>query len=150
MKSVDRLSALFFILLSVTICFATLKLQGWSFESPGPIIFPLLLGLSLFILSIIFFVQSGTAPPSSFSALFPKEEGLKVIYLLGVFFLCAVTLEQIGFVVSIFALMVLLLTRIGGKRIAGSIFFSLITSLAIYLIFTRLLGIRLPRGVLWF
>ncbi len=150
MKSVDRLSGLFFILLSVILCLTTLELPGWSLESPGPVVFPLLLGLSLLILSIIFFVQSRSSPSSAFSSLFSKGEVLRVIYLLGAFFLCVITLEWIGFVVSIFALMVFLLTGIGGKRIAGSIFFSLISSLSIYVIFTRLLGVRLPRGVLWF
>ncbi len=150
MKSVDRLSALFFILLSVAICLATLKLPGWSFASPGPMVFPLLLGVSLLVLSIVFFVQSRTAPPSRFADLFAPGEGGKVIYLLAIFFVCAAVLERLGFVASIFALMVLLLTGIGRKRIAGSIFFSLVASLGIYFTFTRLLGVRLPRGVLWF
>lgn len=149
MKNLDRLSSVFFILLSIAICLESLKLPEASLSNPGPLIFPFLLGLSLLILSIVLFVQSVYSPLSNFSELFQKGELFKAIYVLGIFSLSIIIFEPMGFVVSMFVLMVLLLKGIGGKTVVMSIFFALIITLPTYFLFT-LLGVRLPQGVLWF
>jgi putative tricarboxylic transport membrane protein len=120
-----------------------------TLSNPGPMVFPLLLGLMLLVLSIVLFVQSGSSPLSSFSELFQKGEGLKAIYIIGTFALCILIFEPLGFVISMFVLMVLLLRGIGGKTIVMSIFYGLVTTLPTYFLFT-LLGVRLPKGILFF
>lgn len=150
MKSIDRLIGLVFILLSLGVCLVSFRLQGGSLEIPSHMIFPLMLGLALLIISIVFFIQSKSSSLPSFSEFFTKGEGSKIIYLLGIFFLCVLILEPMGFMVSIFALMFLLLIGIGGKTVGKSILYSLIISLSTYLLFTRLLAVRLPKGILWF
>lgn len=150
MKNPDRLSGAFFILLSVAICLFALRLPGGTLGTPGPMVFPLLLGLSLLAISIFLFVQSKPSPLFRYSNIFPKGEVLKVIYVLGTFFLSFLIFEPMGFVISIFTLLALLFKGIGGKTIAKSILYGLIISLAAYLSFQHLLGVRLPKGVLGF
>jgi len=100
--------------------------------------------------SIFLFVRSRPSLLSSYFDIFPKAEVLKVIYVIGTFFLSILILELMGFVASIFILFALLLKGIGGKTISKSIFYGLIISLAAYLSFQHLLGVRLPKGVLGF
>lgn len=150
MKNPDKLSGAFFILLSVAICLFALRLPGGTLGTPGPMVFPLLLGLSLLLISIFLFVQSKPSPLFSYSNIFPKGEVLKVLYVLGTFFLSFLIFEPMGFVISIFTLLALLFKGIGGKTIAKSILYGLIMSLAAYLSFQHLLGVRLPKGVLGF
>jgi len=149
MKNLDRLSSLFFILLSIAICLGAIKLPGGTLSNPGPMFFPFFLGLCLLILSIVLFVQSGRSPLCNFSELFQKGEGVKAIYVMGTFALSAIFFEAMGFVVSMFILMVLLLKGIGGKTVMMSILYALIITLPTYFLFT-LLGVPLPRGPLWF
>lgn len=134
----------------MAICLFALRLPGGTLGTPGPMVFPLLLGLSLLVLSIFLFAQSKPLPLFSYSNIFPKGEVLKVLYVLGTFFLSFLIFEPMGFVISIFTLLVLLIEGIGGKTIAKSILYGLIISLAAYLSFQHLLGVRLPKGVLGF
>lgn len=150
MKNPDRLSGLFFILLSIAMCAFSLGLPRGTLGTPGPILFPLLLSLSLLAFSIFLFVRSRPSLLSSYFDIFPKAEVLKVIYVIGTFFLSILILELMGFVTSIFILFALLFKGIGGKTISKSIFYGLIISLAAYLSFQHLLGVRLPKGVLGF
>jgi hypothetical protein len=150
LKNPDKLSGAFFILLSLVICLFALRLPGGALGTPGPMVFPLLLGLSLLTLSLFLFTQSKPLPLFRYANIFPKGEVLKVIYVLGAFFLSFLIFEPMGFVISIFTLLALLIKGIGGKTIAKSILYGLIISLAAYLSFQHLLGVRLPKGVLGF
>ena len=149
MKNLDRLSSVFFIIVSVSICLVSLTLPGGSLSNPGPMMFPFLLGLSLLILSIILFAQSGHSPLTNFSKVFQKGEGFKAIYILGVLCLSIIIFEPTGFVVSMFVLMALLIKGIGAKTVIMSVFYALVITLPTYFLFT-LLGVLLPKGVLWF
>ena len=127
-----------------------LRLPGGTMGMPGPMAFPLLLGLSLLALSILLYAQSRPSPQFRYSHIFPKGEVLKVLFVLGAFFLSLLAFERIGFVVSILALLALLLRGIGRKTTAQSILYALIISLTAYFCFYHLLGVRLPKGVLNF
>ena len=150
MKNPDQLGGAFFILFSAAICLLALRLPGGTLETPGPMIFPLLLGLSLLALSILLFTQSKPSAQISYASIFPKGEVLKVLYVLAAFFFSLLVFERIGFVVSILALLALLFRGIGGKTPAKSILYALIISLTAYLSFFHLLGVRLPKGALNF
>ena len=127
-----------------------LRLPGGTMGMPGPMAFPLLLGLSLLALSILLYAQSRPSPQFRYSHIFPKGEVLKVLFVLGALFLSLLVFERIGFVISTFALLALLFRGIGGKTMVRSIVYGLIISLAAYLSFYYLLAVRLPKGVLNF
>ncbi len=144
------MSGVFFILFSIVVGFLALRLPGGTLEIPGPMIFPLLLGVSLFALSILLFVQSKPSAQIHDTNIFPRGEVIKVLYVLAAFFLSLLVFERMGFVISILALLTLLFRGIGHKTIARSILYALIISLTAYLSFYHLLGVRLPKGALNF
>lgn len=150
MKSPERLSGIFFILLSVIACLAALKLRIGSLGRPGPGMFPLLLSLILLFLSIILLFQKGVSSLSNFSGIFKKGELLKIIYFLGIFFFSLFIFEPMGFLVSTFILNFLFLKGLGGKTIIKSVCYGVTFSLSCYLVFSLLLGVNLPRGILGF
>ncbi len=150
MKNPDRLSGAFFIFFSAAACLFAWRLPGGTLEIPGPMIFPLLLGLSLLALSIFLLAQSKPSAQISYANTFPKGEVYKVLYVLAAFLLSLLIFERMGFVISILALLALLFRGIGRKTIAQSILYALIISLTAYLSFYHLLGVRLPKGPLNF
>ena len=150
MKNPDRLSGAFFILFSAAACLLALRLPEGTMGIPGPMVFPLLLGLCLLVLSMLLFTQSRPSAQISYANIFPKGEIFKVLYVLAAFFLSLFAFERIGFVVSILALLALLFRGIGRKTTAQSILYALIISLTAYLSFFHLLGVRLPKGALNF
>ena len=149
MKHPDRLSSVFFIIFSAAICLTALKLPWGTLKNPGPMLFPMLLGVSLLALAVVLLLQSASAR-TSFLALFPKAEILKVLYLLLIFFGSIFVLEPLGFFISTFVLLTLLFKTIGGRGALKSILFGLTVSFITYWSFTHLLSVRLPRGVIWF
>lgn len=147
MKSPVRLVSLGGILLSAFICLSAVQLRG-GIAVPDFMLFPLLLGLSLMAVSGVVFVQSKGG--SSWAGLFPPGEGRKVLYLLGTFLFSLFIFESAGFAVSIFLLITLLLKGIGGKTAGQSIFYGLTIALSTYLFFSRIMGVRLPPGIVGF
>ncbi len=150
MKHPDRLSSVFFIIFSAAICLTALKLPWGTLKNPGPMLFPMLLGISLLALAVVLLFQSASSARTSFLALFPKAEIPKVLYLLIIFFGSIFVLEPLGFFVSTFVLLTLLFKIIGGKGVLKSVLFGFTVSLITYWSFTHLLSVRLPRGVIWF
>ncbi len=150
MRSRDRLSGLFFVVLSLAMCLACFKLQRGVLELPSYMTFPLLLSLSLLITSIVLFVKSGPLSSLRPPKLFAEREGAKALYLLITFFFSLVLLEPLGFVISIFLLIALLLRGLSGKTAIKSALYGMAVSVSTYLFFTRLLAVRLPQGILTF
>ncbi len=148
MKNPDRLISVLFVLLSLGICLLALKLPGGTIRNPGPMAFPLLLGLCLLGLSLALFLQS--KPSFSLSRIFPGGEMRKVAFVLGIFFVSIVTLEGIGFVASITVLLGILFYRTGGRTILRGFSYGLVISIVVYLSFKYLLGVNLPKGILTF
>jgi hypothetical protein len=151
MKHPDKYSSIFFLLLSVAVCAGSLYLPAGTVRRPGPMVFPLLLGVALGVLSITLLLQVYFRRSSTDSSLrFDRGEIPKVIYTMVVFFLSTFIFEEIGFVLSIFILLVLILVVIGHKTILKSSLYGVVFSLASYLFMTRFFGVRLPKGLLWF
>jgi hypothetical protein len=149
-KSPDRLSALVFIALSVILCLGSLSLRAGSLHAPGPMIFPLLLGLCLLGLSIGLFLKRAPSPSFRLSALFPRAEWRAVLQVMAIFFLFALVFERIGAVVGIFLLMLLLLKVMAGRTVVKAALYSAVVTASAYLLFVTLLGVRLPVNALGF
>lgn len=150
MKSPERLSAAFFIVLSVILCLGSLTLRAGSLDAPGPMIFPLLLGLCLLVFSVALFVRSGSSPRSGVSHLFPKAEWRSIACTMAVFFAFTFVFEFLGLLVSTFLLMLLLMTVVGSRSLGKALVYSSIITVSTWLVFVAALGVRLPQGVLAF
>lgn len=65
-------------------------------------------------------------------------------------FACVVTMPFLGFIVSIGLLSVLYLMWIARQRILGALMFTAVVIVMYYLIFIRMAGVVLPRGIVGF
>lgn len=149
-KSLDARVALCFALLGLGVSTEALRFPGKPFDPGGAILFPLLGGLSLLGLAVILFLQSRGAAGRSLRELFARGEAPRVIFALGAFFVAAMVMEAVGYVLSMLAFVAVLLRVIGRKGVGESVLYGAGMAVATYLLFSQLLGVRLPRGVLPF
>lgn len=129
----------------------SLRMPIGTFRAAGTGLFPLLLGILLMILSVLFL----------FNLLLRKEKDLEekeapveaspgsikpVILFLGMMALATLFLNSLGYPLIAFLLMAALLKILGMKRWPVNILLSLATAAASYFLFVQWLKIPLPKG----
>ncbi len=129
----------------------SLRMPIGTFRAAGTGLFPLLLGILLMILSVLFL----------FNLLLRKERELErkeapveatprsltpVILFLGMMALAALFFNSLGYPLIAFLLLVALLKILGMKRWPANILLSLVTAAASYFLFVQWLKIPLPKG----
>jgi len=142
----ERIGGAVLFCIGVYAAIAAVSLGLWEFGDPGPGLLPFAAGVSLAVLSALFVAQHVAAGRS-------RGAGVGSWRKLGVYVaalaLYGVCLPLAGFFVTTLVASVLVMRA--GERLAWSR--ALITaSLAIagaWLLFERLLGVTLPRGVLF-
>jgi hypothetical protein len=151
MKKRDRLMAMFWILLGVTISIwsATFPFGNWTV--PGPALFPLACGLIFIVLGIIMFFQAKIkkeeVPARPFE---PLVLQWPVVITFGGMFLSTMILETLGFALSMFLMILLLMRTIEPKKWKTAVIYSLTTALGSLIFFKFFLKISLPSGFLGF
>ena len=125
------------------------KLNFGNFRTPQTGFFPktligLLLALSLVLLAQAVLEKEGEREPVKI----PAEGWLRIGSTLATLAGFALVLEWLGFLLSTFLLMVLLLRAIEAPRRPKVFIVALATALASYVLFAWLLGVPLPAGAL--
>ncbi|MEO0250483.1 MAG: tripartite tricarboxylate transporter TctB family protein, partial [candidate division WOR-3 bacterium] len=144
------LSGLFLILVSIGACVKAYQLGMGSVNSPGPGFIPFCIGALLGLMSIylcahgIVQVVGGYKERALFRGVAWKKS-LLVAAMLGCY---AAFFNLLGFLVSTFVLMLLLLWVVGRQRLLSSLIVSVLTAGGAHLLFVVLFGLPLPRGVL--
>jgi putative tricarboxylic transport membrane protein len=144
------LSGIFLTFVSIGACVRAYQLGMGSLNSPGPGFIPFgiaaLLGLMSIYLCVRGIVQvaGGYKEKALFGQIAWKKAMLVLVILAGygAFF------NFVGFLVSTFALMLLLLWAIGRQKLFLSLMVSLVTAGAAHLLFVVLFNLPLPKGVL--
>jgi hypothetical protein len=142
----DWFSSLFFILLSVYVCWQSIDLGFGSFGKPGPGFFPLLSGLVLgFLGTIVFFgtLISKNIHEKIFNQKTPWKPLLLTFSSLIGFNLF---LKILGFNFTTFLFVGLLLWGVERKNWTVSILIALSITLGAYIVFELLLQSQLPGG----
>lgn len=147
MQKFDRYSSLFWILLSVLICYYSYRLGIGTLGNPGSGFIFFYSGIFIGIMSISVFVTSFAKSDESQSGIFANINWMKIILTLSYIFIFAISLERLGFLITTFLLIGLLLRTIESKNIFIVIFVALAASLATYGVFELWLHIRLPKGI---
>lgn len=155
MKYRDLISSLFWLAIGLTLSIWATTYQIGSLVQPGPGFLPLALGilLILFSLALLFMASKsfrtakGTAEapsPSSTSAGWKK-----VAYAVFVLILTAFFFEKIGYLLTFFLLIMLLMRGAAGRQSwKVTLLVAFFSALGVYLIFVLLLEQPLPRGLL--
>lgn len=120
--------------------------QAWqlsvpfSYEPVGPKAFPLGLSVLLAGLSVVLICRPGT------NGHWPdKTLSLKLLAVLGVLLVYALTFTRLGFLATT-SVTVLCLARLFGASWGKSLLAAMLMTAGSYLLFTQGLGISLPRG----
>ncbi len=148
----------------VPICWMLLGsvISVWSYtfpfgtrKSPGPALLPFTLGLLIILLGGIILLQTissmkkgtlKTSPP-----FIREKEGLiRVGYTLGGMFVAAILLDKVGFIITIFCLILLLLRTVEPRKWRTDLFYVATFTLGSFFLFQVLLKVALPRNVLGF
>lgn len=147
MKISEVGSSLFLIALGGFMAWQSQRLSLGSPRAPGMGFFPFYLGLLLIIIAIIIFFQGMKQIPSE------RETELRwgrVVLAMVAIFVYAFVLAPLGYLLSTFCLMLLLLTLMAKKAWWFAPALACLTSLVSYVLFKVWLGLLLPRGILGF
>ena len=150
MNRVYQIASLVFLALSVVIAYLSLSdLQYYSRLGPGSGFFPFWLSVVLGVLSCIMLYQATTGPQERLpDGFFPSRVGYLrigtiVLAISGV----ALLMQPLGFRLTILAFLLVLL-RVFGMGVIGSVLIASLASLGVYALFVEVLQIPLPIGKL--
>ena len=147
MENRDRASSLFWIGFGIVFCVGGLKHGLTKSGIPGPGCLPFLVGLILVSLSLMLLVSSLLKRKTADKS-FPQIGRLKrlsIATLSLIFF--GVALKEIGYLLTTFLFMMLVLRFIEPQRWRVSFLFALLTAMISWAFF-MVLKVELPRGIL--
>jgi putative tricarboxylic transport membrane protein len=143
-KSGDIVVGLFFLAIGIVFMIGAVKLQVGVPTEPRPGFFPFIDGIILIVLSGLFLFQAWGGK-SGESQAFGKMGGPVLVVLTLILYVA--TLETLGYIITTTILSAIVMNVMETKpRVL--VLVSLILAVASYLLFDRLLGVTLPRGLL--
>ncbi|MGH7394980.1 MAG: tripartite tricarboxylate transporter TctB family protein, partial [Candidatus Methylomirabilales bacterium] len=147
----DRPAALVILAGTVAYLVGARRLVSPAMADPlGPSAFPTLLGGSLLLLAVLLLLFP---PPSPREATAPGGKGLARFgrpgLVMGLLVANALTMEWLGYALSTFAFLLGALTVLGERWWPRGLLYSLAFTAGLYLIFARVLHLRLPVGTLF-
>lgn len=132
--------------------FLSLRMPLGTFRMAGSGLFPFCLGTLLMLLSFLFLLNllfAKAPPPQGPETSAPHPTATKqMLKFLGGSALAAAGLGILGYPLTSFLLMLLLLRILGIKRLGLLIVLPLVTAAASYLLFVHFLRIPLPKGLI--
>jgi putative tricarboxylic transport membrane protein len=153
MKNREIASALFWLVIGLGLSIWTVtSYEIGHLTQPGTGYLPLALGIIMVILSLILLVgqlkqtpgASGPAvPPAGSPGGWKRVAYTVVVLMVGAFFF-----EQVGYLLTFFLLIVLLMKAGERQSWTRIILTALLTTACVYVVFVRLLEVQLPRGFL--
>lgn len=145
----NRISSLFLIALSILVCLASVKLGLGRFHEPGPGFMPFLTSCVIFLLAIAILAKDLIGRQEvKVDKLLLIRRNLKdpirfVVILLGYTFL----LEVLGYLITTFLMLFLMLYLFDPKKWGIKIGFSAIAVSLSFLVFCKWLQVQLPAGI---
>ena len=137
-----------FLFLGAWICFEALQVPLGSFRMPGAGFFPLALGLALGLFSVLLLGMSLVSPASGSTDAWPERR--EPFYLVASVVAAVWLFERAGFLLTM-ALFLAFTTRVLGRiKWLTAVALALVGSVAAYVVFSRVLLIALPSGILPF
>ncbi len=147
----DFISGIFWLIMGIILAVWSGEYKIGNLTEPGPGFFPLLLGVLLILasLTLLFLTKkSRSAAPITVPA-FAGDGWKKVLYTVLVLVATAIFFEKIGYLLSFFILIILLMRGAAGRQSwKVTLLVAFFSVLGVYLIFVPLLGQRQPRGLL--
>jgi len=143
----DVVVSVLLIIIGIAVIVWSIRLQVGTLLRPMSGFFPFLVGFGIIALSLILLVQGWLGRSAAPKAYGNWQRPLIMVVGLAVY---SVILDPLGYILSTFFIAAVTLRILGvtsWKVIGAS---SLALSFSVYFLFTRLLGVELPAGVLSF
>jgi len=151
MQWVKVYASLFWFLFALVTCWQASRLNMGEMSAPGPGFFPLSLGVTIGILSLIAFYQATQSKTASRSpAGKERVRWWNIVIIISAVIAYALSVGKIGFLVNTFLLITLLLKVVEPQSWKTSILGGLITAVASELVFNVILKAQIPTGLLGF
>jgi hypothetical protein len=139
---------LVFLLLAAFICFEALQVPFGSLRMPGAGFFPLLLGVTLGVLSLLLLGTSLLGPGAESVDVRPERR--EVVLLTASIFVAVLLFERAGFLLTMALFAAVVMKMLGTLSWGAAIGLALLASVIAYVVFGRVLLIALPSGILPF
>ena len=138
--------ALVFLLLAAFICFEALQVPFGGLRMPGAGFFPLLLGVALGVFSLMLLGTSLLSPAAGSPDVRPERP--EVFYLVGSIFAAVLLFELAGFLLTMALFTAVAMKVLGSMSWATAVVLAVAGSVTAYVVFSRVLLIALPSGIL--
>ncbi len=148
MKRSDRVSALFFLLLSLFLCQQSIGIGLGTLRQPGPGLLAFGTGAGIGILALWLLIQSIISKESRGEASFDErapQKGKPLVICLSLFGY-TIAVNWLGFVVSTFIFVLFMLRLIEPERWWLRVMKATLITIGNYMVFVMWLGIDLPKG----
>lgn len=153
---VDRVIALIVFLIAAGYLYMASQFPRLEIGDPlGPKIFPVILGTILIITAILLVFESFRKPEGDArKSDEPEEKGNK--HLLVILAVALVTLvyvlvlEKVGYILDTFLLLMVTMAYFNRNKYVQNGIIAIAFSLIFYLMFAKLLGVTLPKGLFYF
>jgi len=138
--------ALVFLLLAAFICFEALQVPFGGLRMPGAGFFPLRLGVALGVFSLMLLGTSLLTPAAGSPDVRPERP--EVFYLVGSIFAAVLLFELAGFLLTMALFTAVAMKVLGSMSWATAVVLAVAGSVTAYVVFSRVLLIALPSGIL--
>lgn len=149
MKRKDLGPALLWIALGLFVSVKSLSLDLGRPETPGPGMFPFLVGITLIFCTLPIFLSAILSAKNKTvqaeESVWREIDFTKIIIVVASMAIYALILEKIGYLLSAFLVLLVLFRSIGSRKWSSSILIALLTTILTYLFFSVLLGVELPE-----
>ncbi len=148
MRHVHQAASLVFVLFGAYVVAEAHGMVLYTDMGPGNGFFPFWLGIVFVALSVIWLGQVSLRPlPVSNTPLLPSRAGVwRVGSILGALALFILLVSSVGFQLSMFGLLLFLLTALGRQNLLLTFVVSITGSFGVYYVFTNWLDVRLPAS----
>lgn len=148
-----RIAGLMLLALGALILNQTFRIgQGAGYIVIGPRFFPTIVAFGLLLLGVIFLLRTTVFPDFDLAEETAQEEAAThwptVLYLLAVLIIYAFLLHPLGYALATTFFFPVVSRILGSRKPLRDLIIGLTLGFFIYLAFTRVLGVRLPAGLL--
>jgi putative tricarboxylic transport membrane protein len=155
MKNRESIMAIFWILLGMTIAVWSATFPFGNLEDPGPAYFPTALGMIIVAMGVLLLIRErktkeADAARISGPAVFRRAAARRVVLYLAGMTVSAILLEVLGFVLTMFLMILFMMRTISPQKWKTAFFYSFISALGSLVVFRVLLKTQLPGGFLGF
>ena len=137
------------VILALIIAYSTSQMKiAPTYAKVGPQVFPYLAAAALGLTGLFFLYQTATRQHDRIIADTDQTDWRAIAFISAGFLFEILLIEPLGFVLASSVLFVAVAFAFGSRRYLRDVITALVLSTIAYLVFTRLLNLQLPAGIL--